>query len=41
MVAEVAIVFTLYWVALAGLAAWLLKMGSDLDRKIGERGKQD
>jgi hypothetical protein len=40
LVAEVAQVFALYWVALAALAAWLLKMGSDLDRKIGERGKQ-
>jgi len=39
-VAEVAQILALYWFALAGLGVWLYRMGSDLERKIGERRRE-
>jgi hypothetical protein len=31
-------VLALYWVTLTALAVWLVRMGSELDRKLGELG---
>jgi hypothetical protein len=36
---EVSMVLALYWITLTGLAVWLVRTGSGLDRRLRELGE--